>query len=275
MEAVHAAYAPDAVWEDNTGLWGDWGTPRGPEGIQAAWRRWYEAFDEVQFEWDEVSDAGDDVVVTYRSKARGRGSGAVVDQASRSSGPCKRERSCASAPMRIAPRPSLPPGCGNSARTRCARLARAALGRIRREGERAALRVTAYSQALTGMDHGAAEVLDALKRGGEIGHGEVGQRSGVTRSRSALVHSQAKVAALGLPSLTCDAGPRRELCAQHAAPEPPGAFRVVGRELDQWSRHDLQYRGSSSPSDRGETVVENQGPSKEGPWCSCARACRS
>lgn len=81
MEAVHAAYAADAVWEDNTGLWGDWGTPRGPEGIQGAWRRWYEAFDEVQFEWDEVSDAGDDVVVTYRSKARGRGSGAVVDQA--------------------------------------------------------------------------------------------------------------------------------------------------------------------------------------------------
>jgi ketosteroid isomerase-like protein len=81
VEAVHAAYASDAVWEDNTGLWGDWGAPRGPEGIRAAWRRWYEAFDEVQFEWDEVAEGGDDVVVTYRTKARGRGSGAVVDQA--------------------------------------------------------------------------------------------------------------------------------------------------------------------------------------------------
>lgn len=81
VESVHAAYAPDAVWEDNTGLWGDWGTARGPEGIQAAWRQWYEAFDDVQFEWDEVADAGDDVVVTYRAHARGRGSGAVVDQA--------------------------------------------------------------------------------------------------------------------------------------------------------------------------------------------------
>lgn len=81
MDAVLAAYAPDAVWEDNTGLWGDWGIARGPEGIQAAWRQWYEAFDEVQFEWNEVADAGDDVVVTYRAKARGRGSGAVVDQA--------------------------------------------------------------------------------------------------------------------------------------------------------------------------------------------------
>jgi ketosteroid isomerase-like protein len=80
-EAVRAAYAPDVEWEDNTILWGDWGTARGPDGIQAAWRRWYEAFEDVQFEWDEVADLGDDVVVTYRCHARGRGSGAVVDQA--------------------------------------------------------------------------------------------------------------------------------------------------------------------------------------------------
>jgi ketosteroid isomerase-like protein len=81
VEAVRAAYAPDVEWEDNTGLWGDWGIARGPDGIQAAWRRWYEAFEDVHFEWDEVAAAGDDVVVTYRSHARGRGSGAMVDQA--------------------------------------------------------------------------------------------------------------------------------------------------------------------------------------------------
>jgi ketosteroid isomerase-like protein len=57
------------------------GTARGPDGIQAAWRRWYEAFEDVQFEWDEVAEAGDDVVVRYRCRAPGRGSGAVVDQA--------------------------------------------------------------------------------------------------------------------------------------------------------------------------------------------------
>jgi len=79
--AVRVAYAPEVEWEDTTGLWGDWGTARGPDGIQAAWRRWYEAFEDVRFEWDEVTDAGDDVVVTYRAHARGRGSGAVVDQA--------------------------------------------------------------------------------------------------------------------------------------------------------------------------------------------------
>jgi ketosteroid isomerase-like protein len=81
VEAVHGAYAPDVVWEDNTGLWGDWGRARGPAGIRTAWGRWYEAFADVRFEWDEVADTGDHVVVTYRTYARGRGSGVVVDQA--------------------------------------------------------------------------------------------------------------------------------------------------------------------------------------------------
>jgi ketosteroid isomerase-like protein len=81
VEAVRVAYAPEVEWEDSTGLWGDWGTARGPDGIQAAWRRWYDAFEDVQFEWEEVADTADDVVVTYRARARGRGSGVVVDQA--------------------------------------------------------------------------------------------------------------------------------------------------------------------------------------------------
>lgn len=81
VEAVRAAYAPDVVWEDNTGLWGDWGTARGPDGVQAAWARWYEAFENVKHEWVEAADTGDHVVVTYRTHAQGRGSGVVVDQA--------------------------------------------------------------------------------------------------------------------------------------------------------------------------------------------------
>ena len=43
-EAVRAAYAADVEWEDNTILWGDWEPHAGPDGIQTAWRRWYEAF---------------------------------------------------------------------------------------------------------------------------------------------------------------------------------------------------------------------------------------
>jgi ketosteroid isomerase-like protein len=81
VAAVLAAYAPDVLWEDNSGLWGDWGRARGPEGIQAAWGRWYEAFADVSFEWDEVAAIGDHVIVTYQTHARGRASGVVVDQA--------------------------------------------------------------------------------------------------------------------------------------------------------------------------------------------------
>jgi ketosteroid isomerase-like protein len=80
VAAIHAAYAPDIEWEDNSGLWGDWGVARGPDGIRRAFRRWYEAFEDVDMEFGEVDDVGDDVVVTYPLRARGRGSGIEVNQ---------------------------------------------------------------------------------------------------------------------------------------------------------------------------------------------------
>ena len=80
VEAVHAAYAPDIEWEDHAGLWGDWGVARGPDGIRQAWRRWYEAFEDVHMEFGEVAAEGDVVVVTYELSARGRGSGVEVQQ---------------------------------------------------------------------------------------------------------------------------------------------------------------------------------------------------
>ena len=81
VAAVSAAYAPNVEWEDHAGLWGDWGVARGPDGIRQAWRRWYEAFEDVQIEFGEAADAGDVVVVTYELSARGRGSGVDVRQA--------------------------------------------------------------------------------------------------------------------------------------------------------------------------------------------------
>jgi ketosteroid isomerase-like protein len=78
-EAVYAAYAPNIEWEDHAGLWGDWGTARGPDGIRQAWRRWYEAFEDVEMEFGEVAADGDVVVATYQLSARGRGSGVEVE----------------------------------------------------------------------------------------------------------------------------------------------------------------------------------------------------
>jgi ketosteroid isomerase-like protein len=79
-EAVYSAYAPDAVWNDHSGFWGDWGDARGPDGIREAFRRWHEAFADITFDWEEVAHAGDLVVVTYRVRGRGRGSGLEIDE---------------------------------------------------------------------------------------------------------------------------------------------------------------------------------------------------
>jgi hypothetical protein len=117
--------------------------------------------------------------------------------------------------------------------------ARAGLRGIRREGKRAALGVTTDSPALTWMNHRTAEVLNALKRGGKINHREVRQRGGVTGTLSTLMQSQTKVAAIDFPACPSVAGPRRELGAEYAAPEPPSTLRIVGGELNQWGRHGL------------------------------------
>jgi ketosteroid isomerase-like protein len=80
-DAVYAAYAEDIEWEDHAGLWGDWGMARGRDGIRAAWQRWHEAFEDVRFDFGEVTDVGEAVVVTYCLSARGRGSGIELRQA--------------------------------------------------------------------------------------------------------------------------------------------------------------------------------------------------
>jgi ketosteroid isomerase-like protein len=79
-DAVLSAYDPDVVWDDRSGFWGDWGEARGREGIREAFRRWHQAFEEVEFDWDEVAHEGDRVVVTYRIRGRGRGSGLEIDE---------------------------------------------------------------------------------------------------------------------------------------------------------------------------------------------------
>jgi ketosteroid isomerase-like protein len=74
-------YDPDIEWEDVSGLWGDWGTRRGLGEVQDAFRDWYEAFDEeVEFELENIADAGDEVIGSVRIRARGRISGLVVNQ---------------------------------------------------------------------------------------------------------------------------------------------------------------------------------------------------
>jgi ketosteroid isomerase-like protein len=79
-DAVYSLYAPDIVWEDVDGLWGDWGTARGTEGVRAAWRRWLGALERPVFTADDIRDAGDEVLVRLRMSGRGRESRVHVEQ---------------------------------------------------------------------------------------------------------------------------------------------------------------------------------------------------
>ena len=76
-QAFRKLYDPGIEWRDDSGLWGDWGTRR---GFQAVRGQWFEAFDRVSFEIEDVVAAGDDVVTSILISARGRVSGLVIEQ---------------------------------------------------------------------------------------------------------------------------------------------------------------------------------------------------
>ena len=78
--AFRRLYDPDIEWEDVAGLWGDWGTRRGFEDVRDAWVTWFEAFEHVDFEIENIIETGDEVVVFMRISGRGRESGLVVQQ---------------------------------------------------------------------------------------------------------------------------------------------------------------------------------------------------
>src|ERR1700750_232168 len=100
------------------------------------------------------------------------------------------------------------------------------------------------------MDHGTAQVLDALKRGGKIGNREVGQRRGVAWTRAALVHTEAELTAFGLPARPRVASARSEIRIEHTSPEPQGALRIVSRKLDQRRPHDGSMGGREARCSR-------------------------
>ena len=79
-QAFRRLYDPNIEWEDASGLWGDWGTRRGFEEVRDAWVTWFEAFEQVDFEIEELLEVGDKVVAFIRVTGRGRESGLVTEQ---------------------------------------------------------------------------------------------------------------------------------------------------------------------------------------------------
>jgi ketosteroid isomerase-like protein len=79
-KAFRRLYDPGIEWEDASGLWGDWGTRRGFEEVRDAWVTWFEAFEQVHFEIEDLLEAGENVVAFIRATGRGRESGLVIEQ---------------------------------------------------------------------------------------------------------------------------------------------------------------------------------------------------
>src|SRR5688572_5441080 len=80
-ETPFAFYADDVVW-DASGMpaLAGGGVYHGHEGIREFWRRWLEAWEQIEWEYDVV-ERGDDVVAEIRNQRNlGRGSHVWVEQ---------------------------------------------------------------------------------------------------------------------------------------------------------------------------------------------------
>ena len=92
-EAVFAFYAPDIEWDATAwesigaasadvggGIAGLAAVYRGHEGVRTYWRRWLEAWKDLEFEAEDVLDAGDEVVALIRNQRQwGRHSGIATE----------------------------------------------------------------------------------------------------------------------------------------------------------------------------------------------------
>jgi ketosteroid isomerase-like protein len=85
-EAVFAFYDPEIEWDathfDAAGLSDLTGVYHGHEGVRSYWRRWLSAWKDLDFELQDVFDAGDEVVALIGTQRQwGRHSGIVVEMA--------------------------------------------------------------------------------------------------------------------------------------------------------------------------------------------------
>jgi ketosteroid isomerase-like protein len=81
-EAVLALYDPDVEWDATRsplGLVTGISVFHGHHGLRRAFREWYEGWDRVVDEVEEVIDAGEQVIAVVTLRARGRSSGVDVE----------------------------------------------------------------------------------------------------------------------------------------------------------------------------------------------------
>jgi ketosteroid isomerase-like protein len=81
---VLSLYDPHVEWDGSRHRWtevmGEAGSRfRGHEGLRAWSRQYYETWEKIEDELEELIDAGNDVVSVVTTRARGRGSGVEVE----------------------------------------------------------------------------------------------------------------------------------------------------------------------------------------------------
>ena len=81
LAAIFALYDEDVEWDvSHAGatVAGQIGTLRGHDGVRRWMRTWYEAFEDVIYDVEELIDAGEHVMLVITQRGRGRASGAEV-----------------------------------------------------------------------------------------------------------------------------------------------------------------------------------------------------
>ena len=79
---VLALYEPEVEWDISRSVHADVmgrGIYHGHEGLRSLFRQWYEAWESVEPDFDELIDAGEHVISVARWRGRGRTSGVVVE----------------------------------------------------------------------------------------------------------------------------------------------------------------------------------------------------
>lgn len=80
-DTAWSAFAEDVEWEvGQLRIPGATPVSRGPDGVRNFFRHWVGAFEDWDYEVEELIDAGDSVVAQIHQWGRGKGSGVTVDQ---------------------------------------------------------------------------------------------------------------------------------------------------------------------------------------------------